>query len=141
MIYRSRREADDAAETLKLFAQPQRLMILSRLLEGECTVGEIETATGIGQPALSQQLATLRRADLVKTRRAAKLVYYRLADGKIERCMASLEAIFGGAAGKVAATVRAGAIAPLPPPTIAERKPQQAGAARFAQILTGMARD
>lgn len=140
MIYRSRREADDAAETLKLFAQPQRLMILSRLFEGECTVGEIETATGIGQPALSQQLATLRRADLVKTRRAAKLVYYRLADGNIERCVASIEATFGSIAGKVAATGRADPIVP-PPSPIAERKPHQAGAARFAQILSGVRHD
>ena len=41
------------------------------LLEnGEKSVGELETMTGIGQPGLSQQLAILRKAELVQTRRA-----------------------------------------------------------------------
>ena len=74
-LYASRPAADAAAERLKTYAQPQRLMILSRLIEGERTVSEIDEATGIGQPALSQQLAELRRADVVKTRREAKQVY------------------------------------------------------------------
>lgn len=94
-IYQSRALADAATEKLKVYAQPQRLMILSCLLQGEKTVGEIDLATGIGQPALSQQLAELRRADMVKTRRAAKLVYYDLADEKICLCVRSMEAILG----------------------------------------------
>ena len=56
-------------------AQPQRLMILSCLLDAEHNVGEIAELTGIGQPALSQQLAALRRAGLVNTRKEAKLVW------------------------------------------------------------------
>ncbi len=94
-IYQSRALADAATEKLKVYAQPQRLMILSCLLQGEKTVGEIDTATGIGQPALSQQLAELRRAEMVKTRRVAKQVYYDLADEKICLCMRSMEAILG----------------------------------------------
>lgn len=94
-IYQSRALADAATERLKVYAQPQRLMILSCLLRGEKTVGEIDAATGIGQPALSQQLAELRRADMVKTRRAAKQVYYDLADDKICLCVRSMEAILG----------------------------------------------
>jgi DNA-binding transcriptional ArsR family regulator len=94
-IYASRRAADAAAERLKVYAQPQRLMILSRLLDGEYTVSEIDEATGIGQPALSQQLAELRRADVVKTRREAKQVYYRLADESVQICVRGLEAMFG----------------------------------------------
>ena len=56
-----RSDADAIAEQLRIFAQPQRLMILAELLGGERSVGEIEAATAIGQPALSQQLAELRR--------------------------------------------------------------------------------
>ena len=66
-----RSDADAIAEQLRIFAQPQRLMILAELLGGERSVGEIEAATAIGQPALSQQLAELRRAALVDTRRGA----------------------------------------------------------------------
>ena len=98
-LYRSRVAADIAAERLKVYAQPQRLMILSRLLDGEHTVSEIDAATGIGQPALSQQLAELRRAEIVKTRRESKLIHYRLADEKIKMCVQSIETIFGGEPG------------------------------------------
>ena len=63
-IHRSRALADVAVEKLRVFAQPQRLMILSYLLGGERQVADIETATGVSQPALSQQLAELRSAEL-----------------------------------------------------------------------------
>jgi DNA-binding transcriptional ArsR family regulator len=96
-LYQSRSLADAATEKLKVYAQPQRLMILSCLLHGEKTVGGIDTATGIGQPALSQQLAELRRAEMVKTRKEAKQVYYDLADEKIRLCVRSMEAILGDA--------------------------------------------
>jgi DNA-binding transcriptional ArsR family regulator len=82
-VYQSRERANNAAEKLKLYAQRQRLMILSRLLDRECAVSEIDQATGIGQPALSQQLAELRRAELVQGRRSAKQVYYRLANDDV----------------------------------------------------------
>lgn len=106
-LYSSRAAADAAAERLKTYAQPQRLMILSRLIEGERTVSEIDEATGIGQPALSQQLAELRRADVVKTRREAKQVYYRLADENVTTCVRGIEAMFGGTPDMVGALTAA----------------------------------
>ncbi|MEZ5656919.1 MAG: metalloregulator ArsR/SmtB family transcription factor [Sphingobium sp.] len=95
-LYRDRDAAITATDKLKVFAQPQRLMILSCLLRGERNVGEIDEATGIGQPALSQQLAALRRADLVRTRKEAKQVWYALADENVALCVRNMEAIFGG---------------------------------------------
>jgi DNA-binding transcriptional ArsR family regulator len=94
-IYESRERADKAADKLKVYAQPQRLMILSCLLRGERIVSEIDAATGIGQPALSQQLAELRRHELVKTRRASKQIWYNLADDKVGLCVRTMEAILG----------------------------------------------
>ena len=104
-LYASRDAADAAAHRLKIYAQPQRLMILSRLLDGEHTVGEIEKSTGISQPALSQQLAELRRADVVKTRRSSKQVYYALANGDVATCVQGIEAMFG-APGDIATSFR-----------------------------------
>lgn len=95
-IYKDRDLADAAVERLKAYAQPQRLMILSCLLRGEHTVGEIDAATGIGQPALSQQLAELRRAELVSTRKEARSVIYALADETTALCARAMEAIFAG---------------------------------------------
>ncbi|WP_319797408.1 metalloregulator ArsR/SmtB family transcription factor [Nitrobacter sp.] len=93
-IWRSRKQADFAAEKLRKFAQPQRLMILSLLREGEKSVTEIDVATGIGQPALSQQLAELRKAELVTPRRQAKQIYYNLANESVALCVRSIEAVF-----------------------------------------------
>lgn len=92
-LFRSREQAGKAADKLKVYAQPQRLMILSCLLRGELTVSEIDAATGIGQPALSQQLAELRRNELVATRRVAKQIWYDLADDKVRLCVRTMEAI------------------------------------------------
>ena len=90
-----RPQADAMVERLRTLAQPQRLMILSVLLNWERAVGEIEEATGIGQPALSQQLAELRRADLVATRREARQIYYRIAAEDVEERVRALFAAFG----------------------------------------------
>ncbi len=95
-LFTSRPAAEAAAERLRIYAQPQRLMILSYLERGEHTVGEIEEATGITQPALSQQLAELRRAELVTARREAKKVYYQLASDWVRRCVLGIEAMTGG---------------------------------------------
>ena len=129
-VYQSRERANEAAEKLKVFAQPQRLMILSRLLQGEHTVGDIEEATGIGQPALSQQLAELRRAELVQTRRSAKQVYYRLADDNVVLCVRSIEAIFGS--GQAITETLSAAISGQVRPTNTVSRPS--GAAVFAKI-------
>ena len=94
-IYTSRERAVEIAERLRVYAHPLRIVILSRLLRGECSVGEIEETTNIGQPTLSQQLAELRRAHLVETRRESKQIHYRLADEATMICVRSLEAAFG----------------------------------------------
>jgi DNA-binding transcriptional ArsR family regulator len=93
-IYQSKQSAIEAAEKIKLFAQPQRLMILSFLFEGENTVAEIDRATGIGQPALSQQLAELRQAGLISNRREAKNVYYKLASPSVDVCISNIQNLF-----------------------------------------------
>ena len=77
--------SDQMIEELKAIAHPLRLRILEVLRAGEHNVGEIEEAADIGQPALSQQLGVLRKADLVETRKAAKLVYYRLNEEKLSQ--------------------------------------------------------
>lgn len=129
-LFESREQAGKAAEKLKVYAQPQRLMILSCLLRGERTVGEIDAATGIGQPALSQQLAELRRNELVKTRRASKQIWYELADEKVGLCVRSMEAILGTAENVeqlLNSSILANRQVPAAEPT--------AGAAGFARII------
>ena len=125
-FYEDRDAATVACDKLKVFAQPQRLMILSCLLRGERNVSEIGEATQIAQPALSQQLGELRRANLVQTRKEAKLVWYALADDSVAMCVRTMEAIFGGL-GKV------DDLRTPPHPTKRPRSPE--GVAGFAQII------
>lgn len=129
-IYQDRALADAMTETLRVYAQPQRLMILSCLLSGEKTVSQIDAMTGIGQPALSQQLAELRRAELVKARRAAKQVHYTLADANVALCIRTMEAMMGGASDPASALQYA---LQAPQQASATRR-APAGAAAFARI-------
>src|SRR3546814_18659784 len=62
------------------------------LTDGERSVGEIEKITGITQPGLSQQLGILRKAELVETRRKAKLVFYRINQDRISEVSALFRA-------------------------------------------------
>jgi len=71
--------AERACRLMKALSNPDRLMVLCRLSQGELSVGEIETALGIRQPTLSQQLTVLREQGLVSTRRDGKNIHYSVA--------------------------------------------------------------
>jgi ArsR family transcriptional regulator len=87
-------DARAAAEFLRALAHPMRLRILCRLLQGELPVHGFEQELGLRQPSLSQQLAQLREAGLVATRREAKSIVYRLADPRVETVLEALHATF-----------------------------------------------
>lgn len=72
------RAASNSAKLLKCLSNPQRLLILCHLQEGERSVAELERQLGMQQPRLSQQLARLRRDGLVRTRRNSRSIYYAL---------------------------------------------------------------
>lgn len=76
---RLRASADAASQLLKALANPDRLLLLCQLAEGERSVGELQETLGIVQPTLSQQLGVLRREGLVATRRDGKQIHYRIA--------------------------------------------------------------
>ncbi len=70
--------AAQACALLKILGNPDRLMLLCQLTQGEYAVGELENLLGIGQPTLSQQLGVLREEKLVSTRREGKQIFYRI---------------------------------------------------------------
>ena len=67
-----------ACRLMKVLANPDRLLLLCQLSQGEKRVGELEELLGIVQPTLSQQLTVLREEGLVSTRRDGKAIYYQL---------------------------------------------------------------
>ena len=71
--------AGQACRLMKVLSNPDRLMLLCQLSQGEKKVGELEEILGIVQPTLSQQLTVLREEELVSTRREGKNIYYQIA--------------------------------------------------------------
>jgi DNA-binding transcriptional ArsR family regulator len=65
-------------EFLKALASPTRQRIMLLFARGaELSVGEVADLIGIGQSTASEQLAILRRAGIVTSRREGKIVLYR----------------------------------------------------------------
>jgi DNA-binding transcriptional ArsR family regulator len=71
--------AADACALLKVLANPDRLLLMCQLSQGELSVGELEEQLGIRQPTLSQQLGVLRENELVAARREGKNIFYSVA--------------------------------------------------------------
>ena len=92
----TREKAEAASSFMKSLANPNRLMIACALLDGERSVGDLETDLGLRQPSLSQQLAELRESGIVEARREAKQVFYRISDQRAVALLATLHQIFRG---------------------------------------------
>ena len=87
-------QVDLVSDCLKVLSNPDRLKILCVLVEGELNVQQIELCTDIQQPTLSQQLTVLRKADMVRTRREGKLIFYQVSDPKVLAIMQTLYQLY-----------------------------------------------
>ncbi len=70
--------AGTACKLLKVLSNPDRLLLLCQMTQGEFSVSELEAITGIRQPTLSQQLTVLREEELVASRREGKQIFYSI---------------------------------------------------------------
>ncbi|WP_019673925.1 ArsR/SmtB family transcription factor [Psychrobacter lutiphocae] len=70
--------ASKASALLKSLSHPDRLLLLCQLVQAESCVRDLEIATGIKQPSLSQQLGVLRDNNLVSTRREGRQIFYSI---------------------------------------------------------------
>lgn len=86
-----RRAAAQASALMKALSNPDRLLLLCQLSQGEQSVGELESLLGIVQPTLSQQLGVLREEQLVNTRREGKQIFYSIAS---EQALAVLQVLY-----------------------------------------------
>ena len=93
-IEEMRSGATEACRLMKVLANPDRLMLLCQIAEGEKCVSELEGLLGIMQPTLSQQLGVLREETLVSTRREGKNIYYSIGSPQALAVMAVLHAQF-----------------------------------------------
>jgi DNA-binding transcriptional ArsR family regulator len=95
-----RAAAESACALLKVLSNPDRLLLLCELSQGERCVGDLETALAIRQPTLSQQLGVLRDNALVRTRRDGKNIHYSLDSPAAIAVMGVLVEQFCGPAAK-----------------------------------------
>lgn len=83
------------AARLKIMSHPERLLMLCRMDEGECSVTELVQLTGLSQSAVSQHLAMLRDEGAVATRGEAQTRYYSLRDPVVRAIIHALCEICG----------------------------------------------
>lgn len=81
------------AEFFKTLGHPGRIRVLELLSEREQSVSELLTQVELGPSHLSQQLAVLRRAGLVSTRKRGALVIYSLDRPEVTDLMRSARQI------------------------------------------------
>lgn len=75
------------AEMFKALAHPTRIRVLEVLVDGEQSVGALADGLDLDLPPLSQQLAVLRNAHIVMTRREGSMVFYRVADPRLSQLL------------------------------------------------------
>ena len=81
-----------ASETFKLLADPTRLRIVWTLLHGEHSVNSLADHVGAQAPAVSQHLAKLHLARVVKKRRQGTFFFYSIQNEHLGRL--ATEALF-----------------------------------------------
>ncbi|RFU82971.1 transcriptional regulator [Streptomyces triticagri] len=84
------------AEFFKTLGHPARIRVLELLSEREHSVGEMLPEVGIEPAHLSQQLAVLRRANLVVTRKQGSTVYYSLTSSQVAELLKVARTILSG---------------------------------------------
>jgi DNA-binding transcriptional ArsR family regulator len=71
------------AEKLKAIAHPHRLCIVKGLMENECNVTKIQKCLELPQSTVSQHLARLKSAGIIKGRRHGLEVCYYVVDKEV----------------------------------------------------------
>ena len=84
------------AEFFKTLGHPARIRVLELLSERDYAVAEMLPHVGIEPAHLSQQLAVLRRANLVISRKEGSTVYYSLTSPQVAELLAVARRILTG---------------------------------------------
>jgi DNA-binding transcriptional ArsR family regulator len=117
-------QAETLAVIFKMLGNANRLRILAFLATGEKSVSEIETALGIHQPTLSQQLGELRDAQLIVGRRVAKSALYALTAERGRSALHTIDMVSGHAAPHIDVPLER-----------LHRRPHSQPAAMFASVI------
>lgn len=84
----------EASEAMQAMAHPLRLKILCLVGNQELSVLEIVDAVGTSQSNISQHLAILRDHGILRARKDANKVFYRIEDPRVIRMISLTREIF-----------------------------------------------
>lgn len=87
---------EQAARALKAMSHPLRLKILCVLGPDEISVQDIVDAVGTSQSNISQHLAILRDKGVLRTRKEANRVFYRVGDARTLQLLGMMREVFCG---------------------------------------------
>ncbi|WP_159649328.1 ArsR/SmtB family transcription factor [Erysipelothrix aquatica] len=79
----SEKHYTDLSMLFKMFADATRLKIFTVLSQKEVSVDDLKEILNMTQSAVSHQLASLRKLNLVKVTKVGKYSYYSLADDHV----------------------------------------------------------
>jgi DNA-binding transcriptional ArsR family regulator len=85
-----------AARAMKAMAHPLRLKILCVLGANEVSVQDIVEAVGTSQSNISQHLAILRDKGVLRARKDANRVYYRVGDERTLQLLGMMREVYCG---------------------------------------------
>jgi len=84
----------ELAEVLKALAHETRLLAVCHIGSGERSVQELEALIGSTQSNLSQHLARLKSAGILRSRREGKQIFYAMGSDKVYSLTLALKAIY-----------------------------------------------
>jgi ArsR family transcriptional regulator, zinc-responsive transcriptional repressor len=79
-------------EVFRMLADPTRIQVLWALADAELSVNELAERVGKPAPSVSQHLAKLRMARLVRTRRAGTTIFYSIENEHVRQLV--VDAVF-----------------------------------------------
>lgn len=85
-----------ASRALKAMAHPLRLKILCVLGDQEISVQDIVDCVGTSQSNISQHLAILRDKGMLRTRKEANRVFYRISDERTLTLIGMMREVYCG---------------------------------------------
>lgn len=87
---------EQASRAMKAMSHPLRLKILCMLGDQEVSVQDIVNNVGTSQSNISQHLAILRDKGVLRTRKDANRVYYRVGDPRTLKLISMMRDVFCG---------------------------------------------
>lgn len=87
-------DIDQASRSLKAMSHPLRLKILCVLGDQEVSVQDIVENVGTSQSNISQHLAILRDKGILKSRKDANRVFYKVGDERTLKLIEMMQHVF-----------------------------------------------